>query len=129
MKRIPHIETDTPLVVSAVAIAVWEEASVRRDESLPRDWVRKLIEQANTTYAHDPSFRRKIRGPGNTGRRWLWAFMHHSLAVLIQERRAQRRARMPSTDNPGLSLPAESSPFPPSKPEYAWAAAAHFHFS
>ena len=60
MKRVPQIESDTPLRPRAVAEGVWEEASVWLDQPLPRRWLRELIAQANTVYAHNQRFRRRL---------------------------------------------------------------------
>ena len=129
MKRIPNIETDTPLVVSAVAIAVWQEAGLWLDQPLPQRWIRELIARANTVYAEDRSFRRLIRGPGDSGRDWLWIYTRHWLAALIHERRPRLYRHLPSSYGGGRSWPLDSSPFPTPKADYAWAAAAHFHFA
>ena len=143
MKRMPWIDADTPLRPRAVAEGVWEEASVWLDEPLPRRWLRELIAQANTIYAHNKRFRRKLRGNGNNGRYWLWLFMRHWLAALIHERRPQLHARLPESYSTGHALPSKPAlaarrqkvsrrtlpllrpaRIPPAN--YAWAAAAHY---
>jgi hypothetical protein len=143
MKRVPQIESDTPLRPRAVAEGVWEEAGVWLGEPLPRRWLRELIAQANTVYAHNERFRRKLRANGNTGRGWLWIFTRHWLAALIHERRPHLHARLPESYNTGHPLPPrpavpsrrkEKRPHPqrplPSLPakltDHAWAAAAHY---
>ena len=117
MKRIPNIETDTPLVVSAVAIFVWEEASLWLDQPLPQRWIRELIARANTVYAEDQDFRRKIRGRGDSGRDWLWIYTRHWLAALIRDRRPNLYRRLPSSFGGGRSWPQESSPLRPCRTE------------
>jgi len=146
-QRVPRIELDTPIVPRAIAAAVVEEAGVWLGQPLPRRWVRELTAYANTVYAHNPRFRRKVRGAGNRGRDYLWAFTRHWLAGLMWERRPQLRARLPNTYCVGHPLPPEPAVpsarpktirgSPPSltprpsrrpAPEYAFAAAAHFPF-
>ena len=145
--RIPRIELDTPIVPSAIAVAVVEEAGVWLGQPLPRRWIRELTAYANTIYAHNPRFRRKVRGQGNTGRDYLWAFTRHWLAGLMWERRPQLHARLPNTYCVGHPLPpkpivppvraktvrsfppaARQRPAPRPAPDYAFAAAAHFPF-
>jgi hypothetical protein len=143
MKRVPQMELDTPLRPRAVAEAVWEEASVWLEQPLPRRWLRELIAEANTIYAHDPRFRRKLRAEGDSGREWLWVFMRHWLAALMYERRPYLHARLPVSYNTGHPLPQKFSVNTPHRNSalkirplhvrlpasngYAWAAAAHFY--
>jgi len=142
-----RIESDTPIVPRAVMEAVCEEAGVWLGQPLPRRWVRELTAYANTVYAHNPRFRRKVRAPGNRGRDYLWAFTRHWLAGLMWERRPQLHARLPNSYSVGHPLPPKPS-IPPRTPKtvrkippsprlrpprrpamvYAFAAAAHFHF-
>lgn len=142
-----RIELDTPLVPRAVAEAVCEEAGVWLGQPLPRRWIRELTARANTIYAHNPRFRRKVRGPGTSGRDYLWAFARHWLAGLMWDRRPHLHARLPNSYSWGHPLP-EKPPVPPrlietvrrtpppvrprrrQRParDYAFAAAAHFHF-
>ena len=105
----PRIESDTPIVPRAVMEAVCEEASVWLGHPLPRHWVRELTAYANTVYAHNPRFRRKVRAPGNRGRDYLWAFTRHWLAGLMWERRPQLHARLPNTYCVGHPLPPKVS--------------------
>src|SRR5664280_3133532 len=143
MNRVTQIESDTPLRPRAVAEGVWEEASVWLGEPLPRRWLRELIAQANTVYAHNERFRSKLRASGNTGRARLWIFTRHWLAALIRERRPHLHGRLPESYNTGHPLPPKPA-VPPRRqekrrharrllpslrvpvPEYAWAAAAHY---
>ena len=142
----PRIELDTPRVPWAVAVGVCEEVGVWLDQPLPRRWVRELTARANTIYAHNPRFRRKIRSQGTSGRDYLWMFMRHWLAGLIWERRPHLHARLPADYCVGRPLPPKPSvpprqlktvrrnppparPRPRLAPDYAFAAAAHFHFA
>src|SRR5437773_2848981 len=104
-QRIRRIESDTPIVPRAVMEAVCEEAGVWLGQPLPRRWVPELTAYANTVYAHNPRFRRKVRAPGNRGRDYLWAFTRHWLAGLMWERRPQLHARLPNSYSVGHPLP------------------------
>jgi hypothetical protein len=93
---VSRIEHDTPLVPRAVAEGVWEEASVLVKASLPRSWMVQLTERAETVYEHNRRFRSLIRARGNHGREWLWSFMRHWLAALIQAHRPDLKRRLPA---------------------------------
>ncbi len=90
------ITRDTPIVPRAVAVAVWGEACVFLGEELPAGWITCLTEKAETLYTHGANFRRRIRGGGNSGRDWLWAFMRHWLAALLQEHRPELYRQLPA---------------------------------
>jgi hypothetical protein len=77
MKRTPSIEQDTPIRPDVIARCVHEDAGVWLKHPLPRRWIRELTARANTVYARNERFRRKIRGAGNQGRDHLWMFMRH----------------------------------------------------
>jgi len=147
MNPIPRIESDTPIVPRAVMEAVCEEAGVWLGQPLPRRWVRELTAYANTVYAHNPRFRRKVRALGNGGRDYLWAFVRHWLAGLMWERRPQLHARLPNSYSVGHPLPPKPAVpprprrtvrrIPPSArlrprrrraPDYGFSGGAHFHF-
>lgn len=105
MKRVPRIDLDTPLVPRAVAEGVCEEAGVWLDQPLPRRWVRELTAYANSVYAHNARFRRKVRGPGNSGCDYLGVFVRHWLCGLLWERRPHWHAHLPASYNAGQPLP------------------------
>lgn len=107
MKKVPRIELDTPLVPRAVMEGVREEAGLWLDQPLPRRWVRELTAFANTVYAHNPRFRRKICGQGTSGRDYLWMFARHWLYALLGERRPHLAARLPSDYRVGRPLPSK----------------------
>ena len=141
--RTPQIESDTPIVPRAVMEMVCEEAGLWLGQPLPRRWIRELTARANTIYAHNPRFRRKICGQGNSGRDYLWTFARHWLSGLIFEHRPHAYPRLPASFNIGQPLPTKT-PVPPLRlrtarkippparrrprpaPDYAFAAAAHF---
>jgi hypothetical protein len=104
-KRRVRIEADTPIVPRAVAVSVWAEACAWLDEELPREWICRLAVRADVIYFHNPRFRRKIRGQGNTGRDWLWMFTRHWLAAMIRKRSPQLYARLPASYSTGCDLP------------------------
>ncbi len=99
------IERDTPIIPAAVAKAVWQEANTWLDVELPRGWIRRLAVRADVIYFHNPRFRRKIRGQGNTGRDWLWIFTRHWLAAMIRKRSPQLYSRLPASYSAGCDLP------------------------
>jgi hypothetical protein len=80
-------------------------ASVWLGEPLPRRWIRELVARANTVYAHNQRFHRRIRGNGSTGRDYLWMFTRHWLAALLSEHRPHLHARLPRSYNAGDPLP------------------------
>ena len=143
--RASLIESDTPIVPRAVMEMVCEEAGLWLGQPLPRRWIRELTARANTIYAHNPRFRRKIRGQGNSGRDYLRTFARHWLSGLISEHRSHAYPRLPASFSIGQPLPT-NAPVPtlrlktPPKipppatrrprpaPVYAFAAAAHFSF-
>ena len=104
-KRPVRIEEDTPIRPGIVAWCVWMDAAVRLAQALPRRWVRELTARANTVYAHNERFRRKIRRRGNYGRDYLYLFMRHRMAALLREHRPEFHTRMPSGYNAGHELP------------------------
>ena len=104
--RIVH---DTPLVPGAVACGVWEEATAWLGEELPREWLSRLTERAEAVYTSNARIRRRLRGPGNGGRDWLWAFTRHWLAALIWKHRRPLYSRLPASYSVGQPLPQEQA--------------------
>jgi len=102
----PRIAHDTPIIPQAVAVCVWEEACQWLGEELPREWMIRLSEYAEAVYASNACIRRKLRGPGNGGRDWLWAFVRHWLAALIGRQRPELYARLPASFSMGAPLPS-----------------------
>ena len=109
MKTLLELESDTPLRPRAIAEAVWEEASLWLGEPLPRRWLRELIAEANSVYANNARFRRKLRAEGDSGREWLWLFTRHWLAALMHERRPGLHKRLLASFNRGEPLPEDRS--------------------
>ena len=104
-----RIEHDTPIVPRSVATAVWEEAGAWLGEELPREWKTRLRERAEALYASNARVRRRLRGPGNNGRDWLWIFMRHWLAALLWHQRPDLHARLPDSFNAGHPLPPKQT--------------------
>jgi hypothetical protein len=99
------IEADTPIVPRAVATAVLEEAGVWLKQELPPGWGNVLVTRANTLFARNARFRRRLKAPGDAGRDWLWAFTRHWLAALILQHLPDQYARLPPGYQVGHALP------------------------
>ncbi len=99
-----RIETDTPALPHVIAACVVEEASAWLREPLPAAWVSQLAARAETAYERNEPFRRRIRGKGDTGRDWLWAFMRHWLSARLLRRRPDLHRRLPSGYHVGREL-------------------------
>jgi hypothetical protein len=97
-------------VPRAVASGVWEEAGTWLGEESPRERLARLTERAEAVYADNARVRKRIRGPGDGGRDWLWMFMRHRLAALIRRRRPDLHRRLPAAFNLGCPLPAAPGP-------------------
>lgn len=105
-----QIERDTPILPQVIARSVCEEVTVWLGSPLPTQWVSELGGRADTIYAHNERFRRRIRGDGNRGRDYLRMFMRHWLAALLKQRRPDLFARLPASycvgaDPPEVPLP------------------------
>lgn len=88
----PHdIQSDTPIRPQIIAVCVWEEAGA---------W----LGEANTVYANNERFRRRIQGKHGHGRDYLWMFMRHWLAAKLWEHRPHLYARMPAAYSLGQEL-------------------------
>jgi hypothetical protein len=98
-----RIDQETPIVPHAIAAGVCEEACIWLRQPLPRTWVTRLVRHANDVYTHNARFRRRLRGPGNVGRDWLWAFMRHWLAAMVRQHDRRLFARLPSSYAVGVS--------------------------
>lgn len=105
-RRTRHrIEQDTPIHPGIVAWAVVEEASAWLGKPLPKRWIRELAGRANTVYARNARFRRRICSRGNEGRDWLWAFTRHWLAALLHRHAPHLHRRLPASYAAGHGLP------------------------
>jgi hypothetical protein len=94
-KRSASIERDTPIVLSAMAESVCQEAAVLLGMELDLGhYVDYLVKYANAVYEHNEDFRSKVKGKGNKGRDYLWSFMQHWLtAEILKNTRRDPRFR------------------------------------
>lgn len=99
-----RIERDTPILPHVVAEAVWEEASTWLGARLPRAWIGELATRAETVYARNARFRRRLRSGGSEGRDWLWAFTRHWLAALLHEHKPHLHDQLPASFSNGADL-------------------------
>lgn len=106
---LPQIERETFLSPTAVARQVIEEASRWLGVPLPGRYAAGLAFRAHRCYAHSPSFREKIRRPGDRGRNMLYVFMRHWLAARFCEERPDLSARLPRSYATGEPLPARTT--------------------
>lgn len=102
-----RIDWDTIIIPRAVAEGGCEEVQVWMGTALPSRWVRELVGYANTVYAHNERFRRRINGKGNRGRDYLWVFMRHWLAALLRRHKPDLFARLPASYCIGHALPIQ----------------------
>ncbi len=99
------IEQETPLVPRAVTEAVWEEASVWLKAELPRPWIAQLARKADAIATRNVHFRRRVVGPADSGRDWLWAFTRHWLSALVLKHSPTLHRQLPSSYSVGHPLP------------------------
>ncbi|MEY2429687.1 MAG: hypothetical protein QOJ40_2572 [Verrucomicrobiota bacterium] len=104
-----RIEDDTPIVPSALAEQICEEAGLWLGEAFPRKWMLELAERANVVYQHNARFRQLLRKAGDKGRDWLAAFMRHRLYALLASRRPDLCQRLPRSFANGRDLPPPTS--------------------
>ena len=112
-RRRARIEDETPIVPRAVAVAVLEDAGLWLDTAMPRSWIDELEERAEVIYQHNARFRQLLRRRSNAGRDWLYAFTRHWLYALLQSRRPELAARLPTAYAMGRDLPPRAPAFPP----------------
>lgn len=95
-----------PIIASAVATAVLEEASTWLNHPLPAEWAAVLTFHAETLCAHNARFRRRLDTNGNLGRDRLWSFMRHWLCAIMARELPDQYRRLPSEYNVGRQLTA-----------------------
>ena len=91
----PQLERDTPLVAIAAARQIVEEVSLGLGIFLGGRYATRLAHRAKLTYAHSPSFREKLRRPGDAGREQLYLFMRHCLAARFHAERPELYSALP----------------------------------
>jgi hypothetical protein len=94
-RSVRRIEAETPVLPHVIAACVVDEAAAHLGEPLPASWVRELAARADTLFTHNRRVRRRLKGAGNQGRDWLWAFMRHWLAGRLHDQRPDCLAKLP----------------------------------
>ena len=92
---LPQLEREVFLSPTAIARQVIEEASHWLGVPLPGRYAAGLAFRAHRCYAHSPSFREKIRRPGERGRDLLYVFMRHWLTAQLLAERPDLHAQLP----------------------------------
>jgi hypothetical protein len=101
----PQLEREAGLSATAIARQVIEEASLWLGLPLSSRYAAGLAFRAHRCYAHSPSFRVKVRRPGERGRDLLYSFMRHWLAARFHAERPELFARLPRSFASGEPLP------------------------
>lgn len=85
MTKPKSIEKDTPILPDVVAKTIIEDVRHFTGRRFAREgmYLQALVERAAGLYLHSPSFRKKIRGAGNSGRDYLYTFMRHWYAGIL----------------------------------------------
>ena len=114
-KKAVSIYEDTPIIPVAVADSVMGEvfgylnhhgyeADAVILEPVQRRMADKLADMAEEIYKHNEQFRKKIRGSGNKGRDYLYAFMRHWLASDLKKQYPAIYRKLPRDFDMGTSL-------------------------
>jgi len=93
--RRPQLADCKPHVALAAAREVVEEASRFLGVQLPARYAVGLAHRAARTFAHSPSFRRRLTRPGDAGREALWMFLRHWLTARLHVERFDLYRRLP----------------------------------
>ena len=93
--RRPQLEKETPLIAIAAARQVVEEATLWFGLPLPARYAAGLAFKAQRCYAQSPSFREKMRRPGDESRDLLYVFLRHWLAARLHTDRFDLYVRLP----------------------------------
>jgi hypothetical protein len=102
---LPQLEKETPLVASAAARKVLEEASLFLGVPLPSRYAFRLAARAHVAYAQSPTFRRGFRRRADGGRERLHAFLRHWLSSFLYHDAPALFARLPAGYRTGEPLP------------------------
>jgi len=94
--RRPQLEKETPFIALIAAQEVVQEASLYLVADLPTRHCTALAHRARLHYAHNESFRRRLRSPGTSGRDLLYAYMLHWLASRLRKQAPELFARLPA---------------------------------
>ena len=106
----PGLERDTQLMPWLVADSVCGEVSGFLGVEIPARYSDWLDAKAERCYAGNAHFRKLMRGRGNAPREWLYAFMRHWLAALLDLERPDLYQCLPEDFNLGQRLPSERQP-------------------
>ena len=106
----PGLERDTQLMPWLIADTVCGEVSRFLGVEIPArhsDW---LDAKAERSYARHSHFRKLMRSRGNAPRDWLYVFMRHWLAALLDPERPDLYQCLPEDFNLGHPLPPGQHP-------------------
>jgi hypothetical protein len=101
----PGLERDTQLMPWLIADSVCGEVSGFLGVEIPARYSDWLDAKAERCYARHDHFRKLMRGRGNAPRNWLYAFMRHWLAALLDLERPDLYQCLPEDFNLGHRLP------------------------
>ncbi len=117
----PGLERGTALMPWLIAETVCGEAARYLDVEIPERCAAWLEARAEWHYARHRGFRARMCEPGNAGRDWLYAYMRHWLAALLQIERPDLFARLPKEFAIGHPLPQATPPAgPAAAPPRPW---------
>ena len=88
-----------------MAWAVWSDTVAWLGAKLPKSMIQDLVTWAETLFALNPKFRRRIQTRGKAGRDRLLAFMRHWFCALVGDYDRELAARLPSSYAWGEPLP------------------------
>ena len=101
----PGLERDTQLMPWLIADTVCGEVSRFLGVEIPARYSDWLDAKAERCYAQNNHFRKLMRGRGNAPRDWVYAFMRHWLAALLDLERPDLYRCLPADFNLGHRLP------------------------
>lgn len=106
----PGLERDTQLMPWIIADTVRGEVSCFLGVQIPARYSDWLDAKAERCYARHDHFRKLMRGHGNAPRDWLYTFMRHWLAALLDLERPDLYQCLPEDFNLGHRLPPGQHP-------------------
>ena len=110
----PGLERDTQLMPWLIADSVCGEVSGFLGVEIPARYSDWLDAKAERCYANHRHFRKLMRGRGNGPRDWLYVFMRHWLAAMLDLERPDLYQCLPEDFN--LGHPGRPRPLPESPP-------------
>lgn len=106
----PGLERDTQLMPWLIADTICGEVARFLGVEIPARYSDWLDAKAERCYARHDHFRKLMRGSGNAPRDWLFAFMRHWLAALLDLERPDLYQCLPEDFNLGHRLPPGQHP-------------------